>query len=545
MSDVVPPTAAGYGREDTPSPSPAPVPLYPPPSNGIPLPPADRGTFVPHAKCQPRRTSHWIVSTGLREERRAGGDDLIKLANFKVELCEHWRRGRCNRGDACTYAHGRVELRGKRAKMCEWVNRDGSGCRYGESCHNAHSMEELEAWRSYEREGSRTSAPSDLTLQTPQYATPSAAPQMPKPPGWVSTTASSVYPQYPDTPNSPVSANPALCRTQPTYGTSSQEHLAHFMRRDSTGSSDNEDEQVAHTALKPFYRPPPPRPTTGPDAPFYKTKICEADRQGVCPRGAACSFAHGRLDLRGNATMCKYINPDGSGCRYGDSCHNAHTMEELEAWRARDRERSANVSTPPPVAIPSYTMQLPTQASTPEPVALRGKAALIVDGAYFCQTFSEHTRRQPRTSDVLSLVGMMRRKWAYDVSAYHSLYVSTNYKELRLGPEREALKQLHKDLKAEGFGVWESRLKPNGQQSGADCKITMELLDKARDDRVDVIFLVAGDSDFEPALDKIKTNEVYRKDVYLITWDSHFSRDLRSRVYDILLLDQVKWGDTG
>jgi len=64
----------------------------------------------------------------------------------KTKLCKFYDSGRCKLGLACTFAHGRHQLRPQprlfRTQLCSGFVAAG-GCRYGEECRFAHSLEEV------------------------------------------------------------------------------------------------------------------------------------------------------------------------------------------------------------------------------------------------------------------------------------------------------------------------------------------------------------------------------------------------------------------
>jgi len=64
----------------------------------------------------------------------------------KTRLCKFFARGECSRGDACSFAHGRRQLRAQpdfwRSQQCFDFVKHGT-CAYGMDCRYAHSVEEL------------------------------------------------------------------------------------------------------------------------------------------------------------------------------------------------------------------------------------------------------------------------------------------------------------------------------------------------------------------------------------------------------------------
>jgi hypothetical protein len=71
--------------------------------------------------------------SGRGDHSRASFRKGIAKANLvgwkrKVEICKHWVKGECDRGDECTFAHGDAELRAPISKTDYW---------YGEWRHPA------------------------------------------------------------------------------------------------------------------------------------------------------------------------------------------------------------------------------------------------------------------------------------------------------------------------------------------------------------------------------------------------------------------------
>jgi len=66
----------------------------------------------------------------------------------KTKLCKFWSRGHCSRGRACTFAHGRKELREQpnlfRTELCFEFMSTGT-CYHGAACKYAHNEREIRA----------------------------------------------------------------------------------------------------------------------------------------------------------------------------------------------------------------------------------------------------------------------------------------------------------------------------------------------------------------------------------------------------------------
>jgi len=67
-------------------------------------------------------------------------------ALLKTKLCKFFAKGECSRGEACTYAHGRTQLRAQpdfwRTQLCFDFEKTGT-CVYGAGCRYAHSANEV------------------------------------------------------------------------------------------------------------------------------------------------------------------------------------------------------------------------------------------------------------------------------------------------------------------------------------------------------------------------------------------------------------------
>jgi len=64
----------------------------------------------------------------------------------KTRLCKFYAKGKCRRGEACTYAHGEVEVQPQpdffRTQFCVDFLRSGA-CKAGSRCSYAHDLQEL------------------------------------------------------------------------------------------------------------------------------------------------------------------------------------------------------------------------------------------------------------------------------------------------------------------------------------------------------------------------------------------------------------------
>eukprot|EP00429_Kryptoperidinium_foliaceum_P044595 CAMPEP_0176110600 /NCGR_PEP_ID=MMETSP0120_2-20121206/55537_1 /TAXON_ID=160619 /ORGANISM="Kryptoperidinium foliaceum, Strain CCMP 1326" /LENGTH=537 /DNA_ID=CAMNT_0017444807 /DNA_START=69 /DNA_END=1683 /DNA_ORIENTATION=+ len=93
--------------------------------------------------------AHWVLqqlAVQHDEGREALEDEAIDSRQLeKTKLCRFWAKGQCGRGDQCTFAHGRVQLRPQpdlyRTKLC--VHYLSGGCNHGDRCRYAHGDTEV------------------------------------------------------------------------------------------------------------------------------------------------------------------------------------------------------------------------------------------------------------------------------------------------------------------------------------------------------------------------------------------------------------------
>lgn len=76
-----------------------------------------------------------------------------------------------------------------------------------------------------------------------------------------------------------------------------------------------------------------------------KTKLCKFFAKGLCRRGHACTFAHGKRQIRPQpdlfrTQMCNDFISSGF-CRFGDTCRYAHSSEEVRAPEVKAPARVA------------------------------------------------------------------------------------------------------------------------------------------------------------------------------------------------------------
>jgi len=122
----------------------------------------DDAWLIEHAAhaSEPRRAARTAALTEMSAPRHdGGGPEMFELtaalplataqethALDKTRLCKFFRRGQCTRGEACTFAHGKRQLRAQpdlyRTQPCIDFAKTGS-CSFGAGCRYAHSADEM------------------------------------------------------------------------------------------------------------------------------------------------------------------------------------------------------------------------------------------------------------------------------------------------------------------------------------------------------------------------------------------------------------------
>ena len=197
-------------------------------------------------------------------------------------ICKFWFEGRCNKGSACPYAHGKNELRhaGRCLATCHMA------CGWPACCGCCQAPEQQQRRRC--RENTQLRLPCAVQvpgrpacarrcLRAPNAPTAAAAPThvSSSPPSPLSAYAASVADGH--ACFAPAASN-SSCRKS-----FAQRSLAGNCRADGgQHAADHQSELVQH--------------------PCYKTRMCKAFLQhGHCARGSACHYAHTADELRAPA----------------------------------------------------------------------------------------------------------------------------------------------------------------------------------------------------------------------------------------------------
>lgn len=232
----------------------------------------------------------------------------------KSQICSFWKKGKCKRGSACTFAHGNEELNEPvvlEVIACPFFR--AGFCRLGERCRNLHDDVGAESvvqqvckfWQNNKcREGSNCKF-SHGELQRSQSA---------------------------------ILRRASLCQFQSSgvckFGDRClQAHAERELIQDVNG--DDESKAPASRAranseqVLGMSRPPPTK-----DKVVTKKQICSYWEKGTCTRGSGCLFAHGIEELNQSTTdqfyktsLCKYYK--AGRCTLGSKCRQAHSKEEL------------------------------------------------------------------------------------------------------------------------------------------------------------------------------------------------------------------------
>lgn len=235
------------------------------------------------------------------EEHKA---DLLACRVVKSQMCSFWKKGKCKRGAACTFAHGTSEMTDSAVlQVVPCVFHRAGFCRLGEKCRNVHEeVASVESRQSsaalhrkaalchfqklgYCRFGDRClQAHSEQELIRPGCA------------DGLESSRTRAYAKHADR-----QSNIGLPR----------------------GITDQEN---------------PPRMIT-------KKLICSFWQKGRCTRGSDCSFAHGSEELNQTAadqfyktSICRYFKT--GRCQLGSECRQAHCKEDLAHFKGTDFDKS-------------------------------------------------------------------------------------------------------------------------------------------------------------------------------------------------------------
>eukprot|EP00443_Scrippsiella_acuminata_P019102 CAMPEP_0115244536 /NCGR_PEP_ID=MMETSP0270-20121206/40035_1 /TAXON_ID=71861 /ORGANISM="Scrippsiella trochoidea, Strain CCMP3099" /LENGTH=77 /DNA_ID=CAMNT_0002659669 /DNA_START=298 /DNA_END=528 /DNA_ORIENTATION=+ len=72
--------------------------------------------------------------------------DATSALLSKTKICKYYVKGRCKRGEACSYAHGKEQLLARpdlyRTQLCIDYTVAGA-CQAGDTCRFAHGAEDI------------------------------------------------------------------------------------------------------------------------------------------------------------------------------------------------------------------------------------------------------------------------------------------------------------------------------------------------------------------------------------------------------------------
>jgi hypothetical protein len=245
-----------------------------------------------------------------------GMPDAKKRCVSKTQICRHWEKGFCQLGEGCGFAHGEHELGQQgiapasgtttarmvpsggylKTKLCTIFASQGS-CHRGAACTFAHGEAELGTPQvastalggSLQEDG--MSDEDRLLMQQLLEGQPSTVPQ-----------GSRLAPQLGGGQQGPVFMKTKLCTnfaggycTRGTFCTFA--HGEHELGTPQPAGKaapqpGGKTPQVVKPPVWSNYTPPSQQQRQ-----YKKTKICTNFESGFCPRGDACTFAHGEEEL--------------------------------------------------------------------------------------------------------------------------------------------------------------------------------------------------------------------------------------------------------
>ena len=163
------------------------------------------------------------------------------------------------------------------------------------------------------------------------------------------------------------------------------------------------------------------------------------------------------------------------------------------------------------------------------------KVAILIDGGFFVRRFRKNNSKSPQIKDINKLTvdlisdiqkktgahstDVLFRSFYYDCRPFGNIKTDPNGKSIDFGktPQFKAAKKFHEDLKTtDGFAVrlgdlsfdgWKINTSttphtyiPDVKQKSVDIKIGLDIAWMSSKKTIDKIILVAGDSDFVPAM---------------------------------------------
>ncbi|XP_023334238.1 uncharacterized protein LOC111705801 isoform X2 [Eurytemora carolleeae] len=223
----------------------------------------------------------------------------------KSSLCKHWAaKGRCDRGDACEFAHGKANLANpgqsnSKTMMCRYVQ--SGQCKSGDACKFAHDPSEIR--KSVLVGDNFKSDIYKITLCKNFEAN-----------GFCSVGFNCLFAHGEgELRRSLVSKKDQMCKNW-------EDGSCKFGDKCLFAHGEAELQKVTADQLKETN-------------PLYKTKLCAKFKEdSMCEHGDKCMFAHGEdelIKLDENATAkfkkmnCKNMVRDGH-CQFGDNCFYNH-----------------------------------------------------------------------------------------------------------------------------------------------------------------------------------------------------------------------------
>mmetsp|Transcript_50906 Transcript_50906/g.88804 ORF Transcript_50906/g.88804 Transcript_50906/m.88804 type:complete len:371 (+) Transcript_50906:95-1207(+) len=307
---------------------------------------------------------------------------------FRTRMCKFFLAGKCKRGKLCSFAHGEAKVQPLpdfyKTRFCIAFLRTGK-CSSGEECSFAHNKSEI---RDSVQPIAAASKVSQLRSGNPKKDKHSALsqPDSPSSPptkeaqaeSWDVSAAALTMPL----PQRPMQQQPEFPRAAPAVG---RQHAIADVQASMTPQFYQSVIMTMHGATatqSATAGKPPGKPQslgqatermqlqTGWDleqmvrpkkAPLLKVDMCKFFLQGMCMRGASCTFAHSKSDLRPRPNFyrtmpCFKFMKEGKcspDCKYNHSMHKDQkgdsgsrdgSSEDLGSHKGFSRQSTADVA---------------------------------------------------------------------------------------------------------------------------------------------------------------------------------------------------------
>lgn len=224
-------------------------------------------------------------------------------------------------------------------------------------------------------------------------------------------------------------------------------------------------------------------------------------------------------------------------CRYGEECRYAHVL------------------IPSTSSVSSLTLPSSRKPCTVDEEK-RSKAAMIIDGAWLVRSHLVENGTQLRIMDFGKIMDEAETYLPIRIDKRYSSFFNCDadeffHKVLKGDMDkiriRDGMSHFHKDIQRNMIRFVPSKFKsktvecPRDKhkfiiqvQKGTDVQISTEIIRKADTEDVKAILLIAGDGDFETALQY--AYEKFHKPIYIVGYQKHISPDIMQYCEDVLFL---------